>query len=90
LRWKKILLPDYKDRYLFFDKDKRLWVGTNEGLLKQELYPPVINSYRYPPPSGEKYTGGFTCTYRYKSQIYAGRFSNTKGFAIINADDMRL
>jgi hypothetical protein len=86
----KKFLPDYKIVYLFFDKDKRLWVGTNEGLLKQELYPPVINSYRYPPPSGEKYTGGFTCTYRYKGKIYAGRFSNTKGFAIINPDDMRL
>lgn len=86
----KKFLPNYKVAYLFFDKDKRLWVGTNEGLLKQELYPPIINSYRYGPPSGEKYTGGFTCTYRYKDKIYAGRFSLTNGFAIINAANMQL
>ena len=84
------LLANYKIVCLFFDKDKRLWAGTNEGLLKQELYPPVINSYRYPPPSGEKYTGGFTCTYSYKNKLYAGRFSYNKGFAIIDATNMKL
>jgi len=83
-------LSNYKIICLFLDKDKRLWAGTNEGLLKQELYPPIINSYRYPPPGGEKFSGGFTCTYRYKNKIYAGRFSVTKGMAIINADNMQL
>jgi ligand-binding sensor domain-containing protein/two-component sensor histidine kinase len=83
-------LANYKVVCLFFDKDKRLWAGTNEGLLKQELYPPVIKAYRYPPPKGEKFTGGFTCTYSYKNKLYAGRFSLNKGFAIMDATTMKL
>jgi len=87
---RKKFLPGYKITCLFIDKDKRLWAGTTEGLLKQELQAPVINAYHYPPASGLKFTFGFSCAYRYKNKLYVGRFAYSSGLAIINPDNMQL
>ncbi|MBC7886903.1 MAG: histidine kinase [Ferruginibacter sp.] len=83
-------LRNYEIRCLFLDKDKRLWIGTSEGLLKQELKTPVITAWQYRPPGGKKYSGGFSNVYRYKDKLYAGRFSYSKGLAIINPLSMKL
>ena len=83
-------LRNYKIICLFTDKDNRLWAGTREGLLKQELRPPFINAWHYQPSGGEKYTGGFSAVYRYKDKLYAGRFSSSNGLAIINPSTMKL
>jgi len=85
----KKYLPGYKISCLFVDKEKRLWVGTTRGLLKQELYPPFITTYHYP-ADPKKITGGFTCAYRYKKKLYAGRFSGNNGLAIIDVSTMKL
>lgn len=87
---KEKFLRDYKVLCLFMDKDKRLWAGTTEGLFKQELQPPVISAYRYPPEPGKKFTYGFNCAFRYKDKLYAGRFSRSKGLVIINPSTMQL
>jgi ligand-binding sensor domain-containing protein/two-component sensor histidine kinase len=83
-------LRNYKILCLFTDKDNRLWAGTLEGLLKQELRPPVINAWHYQPAGGEKYTGGFSTVYRHKDKLYAGRFSYSKGLAIIDPYTMKV
>ena len=72
------------------DKDQRLWAGTPEGLLKQELKRPVITAWHYQPAGGEKYAGGFSAVYRYKNKLYAGRYSHNKGLAIIDPLTMKL
>ncbi|MGN6292762.1 MAG: histidine kinase [Chitinophagaceae bacterium] len=83
-------LRDYKVYCLYSDKDGRLWAGTTEGLLKEELQTPVINAWHYEPTGGEKYTGGFSTLYRYKNKLYAGRYSYSKGLAIIDPSTMKL
>lgn len=83
-------LPDYKIICLFSDKDQRLWIGTREGLLKQELTQPSLKAWHYPPPGGEKFHGGFSIVYRYKDKLYTGRYSNSKGLAIIDPVTMKL
>ncbi len=83
-------LRNYTILCLFLDKDKRLWAGTTEGLLQQQLKTPVISSWFYQPSGGEKYTGGFSVVYRYKDKLYAGRFSFSKGLAIIDPVTMKL
>ena len=83
-------LRNYEINFLFLDKDKRLWAGTTEGLLKQELKTPVIAAWHYPPPEGKRYSGGFGSVYCYKDKLYAGRFSYSKGLAIIDAASMKL
>jgi ligand-binding sensor domain-containing protein len=85
-----VYLPEYEILYPFVDKDNRLWAGTTQGVLQQKLKPPVIKAHRYPPAEGEIYTGGFTTVYKYKDVLYAGRFSRTKGLAIIDARTMKL
>ncbi|MFI5131430.1 MAG: histidine kinase [Chitinophagales bacterium] len=82
-------LPSYKIISLFFDKEKRLWAGTNEGLLKQKLNIPFIMSSRYSSMDGETLTGGFTSIYRYKNKLYAGRYSLNKGLVIIDTARMQ-
>ena len=86
----KKYLPGYKILSLFADRDRRLWVGTTEGLLKQNVHQPDIRTFRYPPASGGKYGWGFTCTYRHGQWVYAGRFAAGHGLAVIRAADMRL
>lgn len=83
-------LRNYKITCLYNDKDNRLWVGTTEGLLKQELEPKLISSFHYQPSGGEKFAFGFSSVYRYKDKIYASRFSFNKGLAIIDAASMKL
>jgi ligand-binding sensor domain-containing protein len=83
-------LPEYEISYPFVDKDKRIWLGTTQGVLQQKLRPPVIHSYKYPPAAGELYTGEFSTIYKYKDVLYAGRFSRNKGLAIIDSRTMKL
>ena len=82
-------LPSYKIISLFFDKDKRLWAGTNEGLLQQKLNGPLAVSSRFSTAHREELTGGFTCTYRHKNKMYAGRYSLNKGLVIIDTSGMK-
>lgn len=83
-------LPQYKIRCLFQDKEKRLWLGTSEGLLKQELQWAFIKSWHYTPSNAVKYGAGFSAMYRYKDKLYAGRFSQSKGLTIINPQTMKM
>lgn len=83
-------LRDYKILSLFTDRDKRLWLGTSRGLLKQNLQEPLFHTYDFSPGDKDKFTGGFSCFYRYKDFIYAGRFSRSKGLAILDAVTMKL
>jgi len=85
-----VYLPEYEITYPFVDKDNRFWAGTTQGVLQQKLRPSVITAYKYPPAEGEIYTGGFTTLYKYKGVLYAGRFSRSKGLAIIDAKTMKL
>lgn len=83
-------LRNYKILCLFMDKDNRLWAGTTEGLLKQDLQPPLMSTWHYAPERGKKYSGGFSAVYRYGNKLYAGRFSLTRGLAVIDHADMKL
>jgi len=83
-------LRNYKINCLFSDKDGRLWVGTTEGLLKQDLEQPVIKTFHYPSPDGLKFTHGFSAVYRYKDKIYAARFAHSKGLSVIDAVTMKV
>ncbi|MGB4845846.1 MAG: two-component regulator propeller domain-containing protein, partial [Ferruginibacter sp.] len=85
----KQLMPDFKIASVFLDKDKRLWLGTSAGLLKQKLNRPLISSYRYPNPPGQ--TGNLVTTYSHKNKLYAGRFSWTNGgLSVINPASMQI
>lgn len=86
----KKYLRNYKIICLCYDKDGRIWAGTTEGLLKQELEPPVITAFHYPSPQGIKFAQGFNVVYRYKDRIYAGRFAYSKGLVIIDAATMKI
>lgn len=82
-------LRNYKIYCLYKDRDNRLWVGTSEGLLKQDLQAQLINAWHYAPEEGKKYTGGFSAVFRYRDKLYAGRFSLSKGLAIIDLAGMK-
>jgi ligand-binding sensor domain-containing protein len=83
-------VPGYKITSLFVDKDKRLWLGTSDGLLKQQLQSPVMSAFRFSAVGEKKYGGAFNCSYRYKDKLYVGRFGRSHGLAIIDPNTMQL
>ena len=83
----KKLLQGYEIICLMVDKDQRLWVGTSEGLLKQELNPSFINVYPCTPPKG---FASLSSVYRYKQFLYVGNFSRKEGLCILDAATMQL
>ena len=86
----KKLMPYHKITSMFYDKDKRLWIGTNAGLLKQKLHNSFISSYRYTPTSVGKLTGNFSSIYRYKNKLYAGRFSLYRSLLVLDPQNMQV
>ncbi|HSN60333.1 MAG TPA: two-component regulator propeller domain-containing protein, partial [Ferruginibacter sp.] len=83
------LLPQYKIISLFNDRDKRLWVGTTQGLFQQKLQPPFLQVINFPVAAKDTITGGITSLYRHKNKIYVGRFSRRFGLLIVDAATMK-
>ena len=84
----KKMLPQHKITCMFVDKEKRLWAGTDKGLLQQKLHQPLITTYQFKPAPGDTLTGGFNCVYSYKNKVYAGRYSFYKGLLILDEATM--
>ncbi|MBA2501189.1 MAG: histidine kinase [Chitinophagaceae bacterium] len=87
----KKYLSTYRINCLFVDKEKRLWAGTPDGLLQQKLATPFLNVYSFSPLSlKDNLFGSFSCAFKYKEKLYAGRFSRNTGLAILDAATMKL
>jgi ligand-binding sensor domain-containing protein/two-component sensor histidine kinase len=85
----KKFLSNYQVKCLFTDKDGRLWVGTTQGLLKQERLSPPIAAFQYLSSLPQSASDFFTCTYRYKNTMFAGQYSRHHGLSIIDASTMK-
>jgi len=84
-------LASYRITCVFLDKEKRLWLGTPDGLLQERLAGPFISCYSIKPFSqDDSLVGHFTSAYRYKDKLYLGRFSRSAGLAILDAATMKL
>ena len=75
-------LVEHKIQCLYLDKEKRLWVGTSKGLLKQKMVTPVLRSVSHTVTPADSISEGFSCAYRYRNKLYLGRSSLYKGFVI--------
>ncbi|HZH66950.1 MAG TPA: histidine kinase [Flavisolibacter sp.] len=84
------LLSRHRINTLFLDKDKRMWVGTNNGLLQQKLNRPLITSWLYNQPSYDNAYHGFQNALRYKDKLYLTRFSRFNGLVIIDTTTMKV
>jgi ligand-binding sensor domain-containing protein len=85
----KKFLSGFQVKCFFADRDGRLWVGTTQGLLKQERVSPPIAAFQYPSLLPQLTSDFFTCTYRYKNVLYAGQYSRHHGLSIIDASTMK-
>jgi len=86
----KKYLSGYEILSLLTDKDGRLWVGTTEGLLKQELTPPLIQSFHYPNTRGREGRHVFSAVYRYKDVLYVGHYSRKGGLSLFDVNTMKV
>lgn len=82
-------LPEHKVLSLFMDKDKRLWVGTNRGLLQQKLGRSQLQSFSFGTAPSANPVGSFSCALRYKDKLYLGRFSRNTGLMIVDPVTMK-
>ena len=86
----KKFLPAHKIYTLFFDRDRRLWVGTTKGLLQQKLNIPFLSSFLLQPAPTDSVTGGLTSSYRHKDKMYIGRMSRNKGLVIADTATLKI
>ncbi|MEP6748127.1 MAG: histidine kinase [Bacteroidota bacterium] len=76
---------------IFSDKDKRLWIGTPNGLLRQKLKGSFLSLYTIAPTSKKmQYAESLTCAYRYKNKLYAGHYSRNTGLTVLDATTMKI
>ncbi|HUR31908.1 MAG TPA: histidine kinase [Saprospiraceae bacterium] len=83
-----VYLRNYKINYLYSDHDKRLWVGTTEGLLKQKFQPAFTDVYHWPVKDISRM--GYTDGYRNGDKLYFSRFSRDTGLIVVNASSMQV
>ncbi len=75
-------LNNHKIQCMYVDKEKRLWVGTTKGLLKQKLLSPVLRTVAHPVAATDSIIEDISCAFRYRDKLYLGRNSLYKGFII--------
>lgn len=86
----KKMLQGHKINCLFVDKDKRIWGGTLNGILKQNLHIPPFKKYNLSPPHADTSELGYVSALRYKKKLYLGRYSWTMGLCIVDTADMKI
>jgi ligand-binding sensor domain-containing protein len=85
----KVFLKGSKILSLLVDKDKRLWVGTTQGLFRQEMQRPMISVFPGPTFDEENYVGGFSGGFRHDNKLYVGRFSLRGGMVVADPNTLQ-
>ncbi len=83
-------LAEYKINSLFLDKDKRLWVGTTRGLLRQKQAASFIKKYHYSIQSPDYSDPGFQNAYRHNDKLYLCRYSRFNGLVMVDTASMKI
>ncbi|MEO7445109.1 MAG: histidine kinase [Ferruginibacter sp.] len=83
-------LDKHRITCMYVDADKRLWIGTTNGLLQQKLNNDFIESFKFPEIQAENLVNGYSCVYRYKAYLYLGIFSRNVGLLVLDAATMKV
>ncbi len=83
-------MPSYKCNYVFVDNERRLWVGTRTGLLKQKLNALFVQSYFLNKDNKNGQSLELSGVYRYKSKIYLGSNNRFKGLLVLDTATMQI
>lgn len=86
----KRYLPEHRISCLFLDNEKKLWVGTYNGLLYQKQASSFITKYHYPATAPDYSTPGIADAFRYKDKLYVGRYSRYNGLLIVDTGTMKI
>lgn len=81
-------LPDYQVLTYFIDKEKRVWIGTRTGLLRQNINTPLIERFKWPDPSDRSY--GFTDLIIHDSVLYLSRQNPKSGLIALDIRTMEI
>jgi ligand-binding sensor domain-containing protein/two-component sensor histidine kinase len=79
---------DFLCTAVFKDKDGRLWIGTDKGLLKQDLAEKKVGAFDIRSLSPNSRTGSnyeITAFYRHQNELYVGTYSKD-GIYILDAE----
>lgn len=85
----KKFLPSLKINCFYTDKDRRLWIGTPEGLFQQKLKKAFLQTYSYDLRSLTNGEASFYCVYRHRDKLYAGLLSQNTGLLVLDAETMK-
>ena len=84
----KKFMSGYTINCILLDKDKRLWLGTETGLLAQKLSPSFLIMRDYGSSADD--LESFTCIYRHRDKLYAGSVGHFGGLLILDTSGMKV
>ena len=77
-------------RTMLLDKEKRLWIGTDEGLFKQRLSVPFVQTVPLLARDGTEPKGLLTAVYRLRDKLYVGLERNNEGLLVLDTATLKL
>ena len=83
-------LPSYKCNTIFVDKEKRLWVGTRTGLLRQKKKSQFLHSVMLFNNNEPGFNARFQCVYRFKDRLYVGSYNRYEGLFVVDTASMHI
>jgi len=83
-------LSGFKCNYFFVDKEKKLWIGTRTGLLRQKGKTPFVSASQLFNPQDAGSNARFTSVCRYKDKLYVGSFNRMEGLFVVDTATMQV
>ncbi len=86
-----IVLKDLVCTQFFIDKEKRLWIGTRNGLYMQRKTKTSIQELRLDKVDANKDVGYINTILRYRDKYYVGKYAKyDSGLIIVNAITLKI
>ncbi|MBC7934276.1 MAG: hypothetical protein H7Y86_02800 [Rhizobacter sp.] len=84
-------LSKYTCNVVFVDAEKRIWVGTRVGLLRQKNKQPFLVNYSITSPLfAGRLLPAFHCVYRYKDKLYFGSKHDSCALVVVDTTTMQV
>ena len=83
-------LLEYRCNWLFRDSESRLWIGTDNGVLKEKKAKPYVSSWVFYNPKETKANAYFDNVLQTNGLLFMSRFAREDGLCVIDANTMAL
>lgn len=83
-------LVEYRCNWLYKDNESRLWIATDNGLLKQKTVQPYVSSWVFYNPKETQANAYFDNVLQINGSLFMSRYAHEDGLCVIDAKTMQL